>query len=198
MAFGATQGLQLLGGLGGLFGGRRGPSPLQREAIMRSRQSGQIADRLAKLAEGYDPEAETNKSMELASKWAERALTNSTGQLNQRFIAAGGNPNGDTAFGVLRRRNQDDILNSLSSEAVRVRQQNMQTRFANLAAAQGASSAAINALTGAQAGIGPGQDFSGSYSLLASALEEILKGNQKKGINPFERALGVNVARGLM
>lgn len=166
---------------------------------MRSRQSGSIADRIKALAEAYDPDTETDRTMRAAEASAERALTRSTASLNQRFLAAGGNPNGDTGFGVLRRRTQDDVLNSLQRDAVQVRQSAVQNKIAMMSSALGASNAATSALMGASAGAAsPPRDYSGSYSLLAQALEEILQGRGSGKVNPLEEALGLRVARGLM
>lgn len=173
MPFGIGEGLQLAAGLGGIFGKRR-PSPSARLALESSRKSNALADRLETIASGFDPELEAEKSIRFAEKSAGRSLGIANAEINRRFLSAGGNPSGDTAFIGLRRRADDDILNPVAEFSANARAAAVQKKFDLFMAALNARGAATGSLAGT-AGLagGNGGANTASLGLLADLFDRL-------------------------
>jgi len=161
-----------VGGLAGLFGGGPRMTATQRLALEEAKKRSRLADLMEKYAMGYDPEREMRDSVEHAEKSAARSLEISTADLNRRFLADGGNPKGDTAFGLLRRRNQDDILNSLSSFTAEQRSQYFQKKMSALMSAFGARAGGAEQYM-QLASMMPQANYGSSMQMLLQALGQI-------------------------
>ena len=104
-----TGGISLIASL---FGHRQSAEQRARAALLM--QQVKIMQQAYAMAQGYDPNKETQIAADYAEAQTGRALGNATKKLNQEFKNSGGSPTGDTNFSFRQQRTQDDLLNPLS------------------------------------------------------------------------------------
>lgn len=117
MPFGLREGLQIGGGLLGLFGGSRRNAEAagylrQGMGLNQAAEAG-VRDAIT-AARGYDPEREDQASVDFARKQAGQTLDNTLRDLNQRWRNQGGGLK-DTALSGHQLRTYDQALDPLEA-----------------------------------------------------------------------------------
>lgn len=176
-----------LGALAGIFGGRRKSGYERRQESLLDRQR-QIADIIMRLAQGYDPEAETESSVDYARNVARKTIADAIGMLNQRYRVAGGSPGGDTNFAIDMQRTIDDPLNSLARFSA-------ERKAGEFARRLSAYQSALSSFAAPQAGLSnlnqydyQAGDKSPYYGLLSSSLDALFP-KKKSGNALFSQDL---------
>lgn len=167
-------GLQAAEGLYGLFsGGNNQANGYYAAAARNLQQRLALSQELRKMADAYNPQADTQQSVDFASQVAGKSLTQALGNLNAGYEAAGGNPGGDTRFNVSAQGAADRIYDPLKTFAA---QQASQNYARKMAAYQEAVAADNGSIAGQymQLGNTVRTDPSSSYGMLASGLRSFL------------------------
>jgi hypothetical protein len=169
-------GLQAAEGLYGLFNSGNSAANSYYQAAARDlEQRRALSMELQRMAQAYNPQADTQNAVDFAGQTAAHSLQQALGNLNAQYLGAGGNPGGDTRFNVSAQGATDRIYDPLKTFAAQQASQDYARKMAAYEAALGADNGSI-ASQYMQLGNTVRTDPTSSYGMIASGLRGFLPG----------------------
>lgn len=166
--------LQVGEGLYGLFNSGNSAAQSYYSAAARDLQQRYALSReLQNMAQNYDPQADTQNSVDFASQTASKSLTQALSNLNAQYESAGGNPGGDTRFNVSAQGAADRVYDPLKTFAAEQSSQDYAKKMAAYEQALAADNGSISSGY-MQLGNTVRTDPTSSYGVLASGLRSFM------------------------